>query len=286
MLCSLCGASRIKKKFSKLGRDYYSCADCGLVFIHPQPSDDELRAIYTKDYYAPWFSSGSGEALVRRSKTMSFSGWLDRAEKFGHRGRILDIGCAFGLFLEVASRRGWDVYGLELAGYSADIAGSRFPGKIFKGELFSAHYPDADFDAVTMFDVIEHVRAPGLFLAEVNRILKPSGLVVFTTVNAASLSATVMGSRWPHYKTEHLFYFDRSNLSRLLEKSGFEPLYSSGAGKYLSFEYISSYLRTYPQSCGGAAVKALEYFLPPFLREAVFPAETGEMLVIARKKKR
>jgi len=283
MNCPLCGSGRISTKFTRQEFFFFRCGICGLIFIHPVPPAKVLESIYTKDYYRPWGKDAGEDVLVRKIKSLTFNRWLDILEKLQRPAKVLDVGCAFGLFLESAAARGWDTYGLELAGYSAVKASAKFPGRIFKGDIFSAKYPDRSFDVVTMFDVIEHVPSLPGFMEEVRRILKSGGYAVFSTVNTSSFSARLMGKLWPHYKLEHIYYLNPRNFSKLLSDHGFFAVLRRNASKFMSFSYVDSYLKTYPVPFVSGFCGVFRGIVPGFIQDRVFTAATGEMFVIARK---
>jgi len=155
----------------------------------------------------------SGEAAVHRVR---FDEELDRIEAYANRGRILDIGCAWGFFLDRCKQRGWEVYGVELSHVEADYARRRFGIEVFNGALGDARFPDRHFDVVTLWHVFEHMHDPLATLAEIRRILKPGGVVVIAVPTPISAPDYVFDS-----VPLHLFYFDEHTLGRALHRAGF-----------------------------------------------------------------
>jgi 2-polyprenyl-3-methyl-5-hydroxy-6-metoxy-1,4-benzoquinol methylase len=150
---------------------------------------------------------------------------LRKIELLTSPGRILDIGCSLGYFVEAAANRGWDAYGLEISPYAAEVA-AKAGLKVKSGILEEAGYDDAFFDCVTMWDVLEHVPDPTQHINEVKRILKPGGIVVTGTPNLAHpVAASKMKNDppdWRHFKpAEHLYYFTPNSLRMLLRKCDF-----------------------------------------------------------------
>jgi SAM-dependent methyltransferase len=139
-------------------------------------------------------------------------------------GRLLDVGCATGVFLNGMRRTGkWEVFGVEPNASAADYARRRFGIEVHTGMLREAGYPDEHFDVVSLWHVIEHVLEPVADLREVRRILKPNGLLVLTTPNLDSFDARLFGRFWAGLETpRHLFVFSLSTLTRLLSGLGFE----------------------------------------------------------------
>jgi SAM-dependent methyltransferase len=220
--CPLCGAFHSGKYRSWGYCTYLRCRSCGLIFIDPIPDDRQLESIYRgeqADDIAPSVDPTGEEALYFDRFTTE----LDRIEKHVRRGRVLDIGCAWGFFLAVCKARGWHASGVDLSVVETDYARLRFGLDIFRGRLREAHFPEKQFDLVTLWHVLEHVRDPLAELREIRRIIKNDGLLVISvpTIRAAG---TDDGSPDPL----HLFYFDEGSLSLVLEKSGFRVIERRG----------------------------------------------------------
>lgn len=278
----MCGAvSRFT--FSKTSRDFFACDGCGLHFIYPLPSLEEIAALYDRDYYDSW-GLDSGTVSTERMKQATFHDKLDVVEKFvPDKGRILDIGCATGFFLDAARQREWDPYGVELSSYSSELARQLIGSdRILTGQLADAEFADNSFDAVFMTDVIEHVHDVRPFIAEVSRITRAGGIVAITTPDPESLSCRLMGRHWPHFKLEHLLYFSARSLSLLMEPMGFINLYAGSATKTLTFAYLDLQMRTYPVPLATPLVSLLARLLPAPVLHSMFKIPSGELFQVFR----
>jgi SAM-dependent methyltransferase len=140
----------------------------------------------------------------------------------GKLGSILDIGCASGRFLEQCAGAGWTVVGLEPSQNLSTEARQLLGGgaRILPITLQEADFPESTFDAVTMWDVLEHVPNPRQFLQRAVSLLKPGGLLLANVPNLDSWQARVMRRRWPLFLPEHLNYFNRESLTRCGTESG------------------------------------------------------------------
>lgn len=205
------------------------CCDCGMAFTHPQPVD--LGEQYDSSYF-DLYAKRHRFRLKRADKR------LRKIELLTKSGRLLDIGCSLGYFVEAANNRGWDGYGVEISEHAAGVA-AKSGLKVKSGVIEDACYEDDFFDCVTMWDVLEHVPDPTKHMLEVKRILKPGGLVVIGTPNFAHPIARrkmkTAPCQWRHFKPhEHVFYFTPQSLKMLLEKCGFDavmpPLFPRRAG--------------------------------------------------------
>jgi len=170
-----------------------------------------------------------------------------------------------------------------LSEYSSRLAQQKFGDKIFNGTLEQAHFADKTFDLITLSDLLEHIRDLDAFMNEVLRVLKPSGLLMIVTPNAASFSCRMMGAKWSHYKAEHLHYFSPVTIKALLKKSGFTPLRSKTSSKYLNLSYIINQFRIYRHPIFTPLLIGIERLVPRSIKQANFPIICGEMLVLARK---
>jgi SAM-dependent methyltransferase len=202
--------------------------------MSPRPTAGALRALYSAGYFESpdptWgYAVYQADRDSLRDKARRLLAVVER-----HRppGRLLDVGCAYGFTLEVARERGWQVVGVEAAGDVAAATQARL-GVTVHPELIAAGLPADSLDAVTLWDVIEHLPDPRSAAVEVHRVLKPGGLFSVVTPDVGSLAARLLGGRWEEMTKmpEHIFFFDRRSLSALLRSAGFEPLEWGTVGK-------------------------------------------------------
>lgn len=138
--------------------------------------------------------------------------------------RVLDVGCSRGSFLAAGARLGFSMEGVEPAAGIA--AAARADGlKVHTGMLADAGFPAASFDAVTLFEVIEHLKEPLALLRDCRRVLKPGGLLVLSTGNTASWTVAAMGERWDyfHIATDagHISFYNPRSVALLAARAGF-----------------------------------------------------------------
>jgi len=191
--CPLCAGEEARTVYQLSGRAVLRCPRCRLLYSSQPYTTDESRSFYESEEFwtgplvRGWsadFDESSPEVkLFRRALT-----WLKAR---GLSGRILDVGCSSGLFLELARRQGWQAQGVELSERAVESARRNFGLNVFCGTLAQARFPDASFDAVTLWDVVEHFDDPKADLAEVARVTRPGGVLVISTPNCASLFHSV-----------------------------------------------------------------------------------------------
>lgn len=219
--CPVCRESDSKPQF--VGRDPLSgdafkvvrCAACGMAYVNPQPSSDVLAGYYPSKYYGarhPFFK----DAFMAL-----------RAAKLGPPppgGRVLDIGCGRADFLLACRKKGWDVAGIEQA--ESPVMAMRDELRIdIKPPEGLRDFPDASFDAVTLWHVLEHMADPRDVLTQAHRLLGDRGRLVVEVPNFGSWQAWVGPEIWYHLDVpRHLLHFEKGTLARLLETCGYRPV--------------------------------------------------------------
>jgi SAM-dependent methyltransferase len=219
--CLLCGGDRFERLFRRDGKWFWSCASCELVFVHdiyPEFVQDTepLQRIYAFDRREV-ASSG------RIAKYDEFLSLLKPAQR---PGRLLEVGCGQGLFLERARDRGWDVRGVEFLARVAAHAVLRGL-EVFHGTLLDAWLEAACFDAVVMREVIVHIVDPVALLRESARILRPGGVAALGTGNARSWAARWRGGRWAYYRFGghmHIRFYSPASAAALARAAGFDSV--------------------------------------------------------------
>jgi 2-polyprenyl-3-methyl-5-hydroxy-6-metoxy-1,4-benzoquinol methylase len=147
---------------------------------------------------------------------------LKNIQAYCSTGRLLDIGCSNGAFIEAATACGWEACGIELRKSSASFARERGLD-VFMQPLNELHFQDNSFDAITMWQVLEHLPDPPECMNECCRILKPGGIFAFSTPNVQSIGWRVLKSDWPAIDPGcHHHLFKPATVTMMLEKCGFE----------------------------------------------------------------
>ena len=240
--CSLCGARSQKLRYQLDQLEVLQCTHCGLVFTNLVERPEEIAKDYSRDYFKErdeyFFQNSIADPAegIENSSILDFKQWLKRIESYKPAGKILDVGCATGVFLALAKERGWEPYGADISEFAVGHARKRFGIEGFVGNITAANFPDNYFDVITLLDVIEHFSNPVEQLIEVRRILKHDGIVLLNTPNEKSLmkilahgiyTITLGRIQYPVkklYHRYHLYYFSPKTFQQTLEKSGFEVI--------------------------------------------------------------
>lgn len=291
--CALCGEMRTRAVFPGELPWVVECTGCGLRRADPQPTDAELAAIYDEHYYEQFgFVEGehTADQGLARTKRATYASLLASARPhFGitEGKRLLDVGCGLGFSLLAAQDAGFEAVGLDPLAPTDPAAR---PGrKILRGSIETFHEAmgPADFDVVSMVDVIEHVRDPVATFRAVDRLLVPRGLLICATNDCSSRGAQVLGSRWVHYHRAHLFFFTADTLAKTAEAAGFEVLGVDVAHRIYNLEYVASILaRGTNFELAARVSKRLLGAVPGPLLRAPWPALPEGIVLVARKKSR
>lgn len=234
-MCDCCGGSAKTLVTQKRGYRLWKCDTCGLIFVYPQPTFDQLKQLYNKQ--AGYFATASAE-LEKSSDDYAVQ--LNRLlpQNGIERGNFLDVGCATGALLYQMRKLGWRVAGTEINPDAAAIA-KKHNIDVFVGELNECPFAEGTFDAVHLGDVIEHVGSPRQTLLSVHRLLKPGGIITIQTTNtkcgfarSSMLLSMWFGFPWPYSEAPyHLYEFSAESLTRLVSSCGFEVISLERTGK-------------------------------------------------------
>lgn len=236
--CDFCNNNGAKLLFSKKDKFGLSdcdfkvvqCRNCGLIYINPRPSEDEIAKFYPDTY--SWKETLTAESkitkIVRRLEKIYryhlLSYEASKVVKAAKRktGKLLDVGCGSGDRLDIFRRLGFDTYGVEVSS-SAEYAKGHFGLNVKQGDLFEANYPDSFFDVITLHNVLEHTHSPQKIIRELYRILKEDGVVVIQIPNTDCIQFKLFKERWAAFDVPRdLYYFNIWLLKKILTKENFE----------------------------------------------------------------
>lgn len=277
--CNLCESEKCKYIFSKNKYDLFKCTECNFVFVYPIPEDQILENHYKESYESGGYNIYATSEDIR-IKINEFR--FENLKKYNIKGKILDVGCGVGYFLNIAFENNLETYGVE---YSEEgVKKARVKNKnIFHGSLEDAKYQKSFFDNVSVFDVIEHVTDSNATINEISRIIKPGGFLILSTPDISSWHAKVFKKRWGLIiPPEHLTYFSSNTISYILKKNGFAVLEIKKNYKIFTFEYLLKLSKYFFPGIYPISKLLLKILPSPFLKKyrRFF---IGEMFVVAKK---
>lgn len=248
--CNLCESNERKPYCPANGKGLVQCQNCGLVYVSPRPDSHELYALYGETYFHNSDSGTVGYTNYLKDESnirLTFQGRLNWLEKFIQPGKLLDVGCAAGFFLDEAHKRGWQVQGLDVSSFAVNYTTERFGYDTRNGSLLDLDYPRDSYDLITLWDVIEHVPDPKAYTQRAAELLRPGGVISLATPDVDSIPAKLTGKRWVGYKLseEHVYYFSVKTLTRMLNEAGFDVVDVRHVGKYVTLRLFLDRLGMY-----------------------------------------
>jgi 2-polyprenyl-3-methyl-5-hydroxy-6-metoxy-1,4-benzoquinol methylase len=273
--CPLCGARDDEDVLHKDGFAIVRCRACGLQYVNPRLPVSDLAQLYTDQQISP----AAYYVRTEQQDERSFAARIALIERWRKPGRLLDLGCGPGTFSIAARARGWTTVGLDINAQSVahcrarglEVIGGAFPHPALEGQTF---------DVVAMNDFLEHLTDPAGALRTVRSLLAPGGMVFISTPDAGSTMARLTGERWLHLKpNEHIVYFDRQTIARLLAQTGFRVVHVQSIGRFrnlgVALEKVAAY--------GELPSRVARALVPRWVADRVnFPLNPGdEMAVLA-----
>jgi SAM-dependent methyltransferase len=230
--CLLCGCTAAKEYRRGSDRLHHlpgefrlvECSRCRFVYLSPRPTADEIGRYYPDDYksYRPAVHEEKS-ALRRLDRRFGLRRRCGVITRFKRSGTLLDVGCGTGDFLAaMGSIPGWEVRGLEPHPRAAEWARAKYGLTVDQVSLDEARYPAGSFDAITLWDVLEHLPHPREALERLHDLLRPTGIIMLALPNRTSVDARLFGPFWAGLDVpRHFSVFSPPELAGVLTRVGF-----------------------------------------------------------------
>lgn len=223
------------------------------------PSPMDTTSVYGKEYFTGG-EGGFGYVDYDADKAAMKSAFIEyltiMQESLGSTGKLLDVGAASGYFLDLARGRGWDVEGIEISSYGAEL-GRKKGIPMHTGTLLSYPTKPESFDAVSMLDVIEHVQDPEIEIRKAASLLKVGGVLIINTPDTGSFIARILGTKWHQYiPPEHIAMFNSKNLCEIISRNGFIVEKVTCIGKEFTIQYVLEILERHIRIPGVRSIAA------------------------------
>jgi len=227
--CPICNSWKSSLSYMIRGYMYYSCNSCGMLYLNDKGS---VPNSFFKKYNEDYFKGALKESMsgymdyARQSRPLrrNFRVLLSHIKRhltFDRTISLLDIGCAYGFFLDEARKLGMAVQGLDLSESAIQWMENNLGIKGAVG--FSSDAPEGPFDIITAIEVIEHVPNPRSFLDDLYERIKNGGILVIHTGANDTLTARLLGRRWWYLNPpDHCSIFSRFSLRKIVTDSGFD----------------------------------------------------------------
>lgn len=229
--CPVCGEDNARPLWIKHDVRYVRCNACSLVYENPRLTEQELIEFYSdKSYFIKESDQAETSgyenyfAQCTQSLREEYFALIERYTQTTP-GRYCDVGCGTGGVLRVAQERGWEAIGVEVSSWAVQ-EGTKAGLDIRQGSLRDAQFPDDHFDAVSMFDVLEHLTSPRPYVQEIHRILKPGGVLLIETPNVDGFFAQYIYREHADLvkPRAHICLYGPRSAKRLLVPAGFSTV--------------------------------------------------------------
>lgn len=276
--CPICNSSRLPFFVQAYGFDMVRCADCGLIFCNPYPSQKQLHHYYNSpmkafenEFFRESFEHRVGIFLPR----------VDLIQRYRTGGRLLDIGSAIGIFLEALQRAEapFEVSCCDLSTEACRELKERFPEiTVINADILTLE-DTAGYDVVTLWDTLEHIVDLDGLLRKIHRLCGDRGLFVFSTPNTDSFEWVIAGDRHVQILPPgHVNLMNRGCLERLLARNGFVVREAFTLNASLDISYVCKLIDK-----GEADMSRLGLFLRDALDDPDFKRMLADWLVAKRK---
>jgi len=229
--CPVCAAGTLGQKYQFNDFNVLRCEECGTAWRSNMYTKDTIHQMYCEEDYEnhPFFAYEQ-QSFEATTRAKNFERALDYIEGAVGKGRLLDVACGSGTFLAVANKRGWRTCGVEISEQLSKVCAETTHSEVVTALFEEASLPEHSFDAITCWDIIEHVLDPQAFLEKACSLLRPGGVLLFCTPDEDSLLARtgwllykLSGSlySYPAYALHpryHTYFFARKSFAKLLQK--------------------------------------------------------------------
>lgn len=262
--CQLCGRSPLVKFVVPRSTTLWRCTQCGLYQNGRLVNNSAYAAEYHRGY-----EHHRAKKLRTAGVRLNRIAPLVRAKK----PRLLDVGSSVGCVIESALQRGWDAVGIDVSASAVEFCRKRnLPCRLVHGS--SLPFPDASFDVLTAWHVIEHVDDVQLTLAEWFRVLRPDGVLALETPDGSSPIVRLRGSSYRKFwAPEHTYTFTPSTLAEFMRRTGFEILHRPAFGRLAGHSTgLAAYTVAYQSYHGLRKLAGISKAFQIFARRTSTPA--------------
>lgn len=228
--CLLCHRSEFRPFIREGEWQYLRCLNCGLIFLERQPSKEFLHSHYQD--YLPADSHGIESWRKLMAQVFAKSSRLIQ-EVIPTPGRLLDVGCGYGFFLEEMAQRGWQVEGIEISDTGLSFAREQLGLNVSDRPLPRPDWQDNCYDVITLFYVIEHLQNPLAVLREAHRLLRTGGLLLLRWPHTAPIARVLrpwVKQMKLYQAPSHLFDFSPVTIYKILDQLDFREIRTTICG--------------------------------------------------------
>jgi 2-polyprenyl-3-methyl-5-hydroxy-6-metoxy-1,4-benzoquinol methylase len=215
MSCIVCKGNKYSKLYYKENSVIVKCA-CSFVYIL-EPNDLDYENLKNEDV---------AREIRRGNNWLKEQHYLRRIKlikKYKRHGRLFDLGVGWGHFLSSVVKAGYDGSGIEIGEELYKYAKHDLGLNVSKENIFDIH-PQKEYDIITMWDVLEHIKDADIVIDKCSKMLKADGFIFIQVPQIDSSIARIFKDKWHHITSSHINYFSKSTIATLLHKYGIEVI--------------------------------------------------------------
>ena len=282
LTCRICVSSSLMLHMLVNEETLDRCTECGFVQVRDEPSEETLRGIYSTTYFA------HAKYRDRRALELEHQRRLMLLSKYvSSNASVLDAGCSVGDFI-TSAKTNYQMYGIDIAESAITQAQEYNPElreRLITGRLEDSVFANQRFDAICLWDVIEHLWDPSAVARDLLQRLKPGGYLFISTPAIDAPVAKVLGKYWAFMTPpEHLSFFSKNSFYELFDNQTEAHIVSfARKGKWANLAFIGYKLGRIAPTWVPKALFAL--FKLPIINRLNLYVPTGDVqyLVIQRQ---
>ncbi len=226
-VCYYCGSKNTGFYKTIDNFSLFKCKNCLLLQTYLQGLS--LEKINKSKYSSKYLDNY--ENILSKRLNNNFRKRIKKIDKLVNGGRILDIGCSTGLFLQTLkqySNNSWEVYGIDINKEAIDKANVKSIGNFFNKSLLDTQFSVNYFNCITCFDILEHDIDLYKTIKIIYKILNKNGVILVQVPNHKSLLASITGNQWDWWCVpDHVYHFELKTIEKVLLSNKFKIIYKS-----------------------------------------------------------
>lgn len=229
--CPICHADKTEELFQI--KDYFlthedfaiaKCKSCGFRYTKPRPAENSIGSYYESEEYISHSNAKKGvvNTIYQLVRNFSIKKKVNLVRKYINQGKVLDIGCGTGEFINALTKSGYDTLGIE-PNINARAQGINNYHLDIREEMEINSIEASSIDVISMWHVLEHVYNLEDRVGQIKKIIKPDGIIIIAVPNPDSYDAKKYGKYWAAYDVpRHLYHFAKNDIVKLFEKFSIE----------------------------------------------------------------
>ncbi len=279
-----CIVCKNTKHFHKQYIILTKCLKCSHIFYDKKLNYKDLQKIYSNDYFfgQEYINYINDRKQVEKNANIRINS-IKKYVKNIKTKNLLEIGSAFGFFLNVAKRKFRNLEGYEINSDAVDYARDYFKLQIYKENFITKEFKNKKYDIFCLFDVIEHLNNPDQYIKKIYEISSKDSYIFITTGDIDSFTAKIFGKNWRLiHPPSHVHYFSKKTIEILLNNNGYDVISNKYIGYYRNFSFILNKLNFFKKNFNWL-IKSLNFI--NLSKIDIYLNVYDIMMVVAKKKK-